>query len=104
MSSEERMKKYKEKFASSIPASSTSGSEKPSSVKGRSNKGRKGRGSDESSKASRSNARTIASKRPSGRKSQAQSIKKPQAQPSSGRKKEGKKGLLTALKSLFGKK
>lgn len=100
MSSEERMKRYKEKFASSIPAASASGSEKPSSGKNGSRKGRKGRGNDESNKTTRSNARTVSSKGKKG--SQRPAGKTPQAPAS--RKKESKKGLLTALKSLFGKK
>lgn len=100
MSSEERMKRYKEKFASSIPAASASGSEKPSSGKNGSRKGRKGRGNDEGNKTTRSNARTVSSKGKKG--SQRPAGKTPQAPAS--RKKESKKGLLTALKSLFGKK
>ncbi|MCR5620516.1 MAG: DEAD/DEAH box helicase [Treponema sp.] len=102
MSSEERMKKYKEKFASSIPAANASGSEKPSSGKNGSRKGRKGRGNDEGSKATRSNARSVSSKGKKG--NQRPAGKKPQAQAPAGRKNDGKKGLLTALKSLFGKK
>ncbi|MBQ7167279.1 MAG: DEAD/DEAH box helicase [Treponema sp.] len=102
MSSEERMKRYKEKFASSIPAASAGSAEKTQSGKGGSRKGRKGHGNGEGSKASRSNARSVSSKSKKG--SQRPSGKQTQAQASSGRKKEGKKGLLTALKSLFGKK
>ena len=102
MSSEERMKRYKEKFASSIPAASAGSAEKTQSGKGGSRKGRKGHGNGEGSKASRSNARPVSSKSKKG--SQRPSGKQTQAQASSGRKKEGKKGLLTALKSLFGKK
>ncbi len=98
MSSEERMKRYKEKFAASIPTAGTGSMEKI-----RSGKGRKGRGNGESSKASRSNARPVSSSK--GKKGgQRPSGKQPQTQSSSGRKKETKKGLLTALKSLFGKK
>lgn len=96
MSSEERMKKYKEKFASS--ANAVSASEKSTSGKGNNRRNRKGKGT-ESSKASRSNARTISSKK--GNKHT--SSKKPLQQPNVSKKQEKKKGFLSTLKSFFGK-
>ncbi len=98
MSTEERMKKYKEKFASSV--GSPSSGENPSAGKGKGRKNRKGKGSGEGSKASRSNARPVSSKKGG----QHASGKKPQVQAPSGKKQETKKGFLSTLKSLFGKK
>ena len=99
MSSEERMKKYKEKFAPSLV---TASSEKAVPGKSSSRNGRKGRGNGEGSKVSRSNARPVSSKGKKG--NQRPSGKQPQAQSVPANRKEGKKGLLSALKSLFGKK
>ncbi|MBP5463810.1 MAG: DEAD/DEAH box helicase, partial [Treponema sp.] len=101
MSSEERMKKYKEKFAAS--AGSSVASEKITSGKGSSKRNKKGKGAD-ASRSSRSNARTVSSKRLSDRKGgRHASAKKPQ-QAAVSKKQEQKKGLLSTLKSLFGKK
>lgn len=97
MSSEERMKKYKEKFASS--ANVVSASEKSMSGKGNNRRNRKGKGT-ESSKASRSNARTISSKKGNKHTSSTKSLQ----QPNISKKQEKKKGFLSTLKSFFGKK
>ncbi|MBQ6566603.1 MAG: DEAD/DEAH box helicase, partial [Treponema sp.] len=96
MTSEERMKKYREKFASTSTFEPSS--EKARTNKGGSKKRRKGKASGESPKSSKSNARSISSKKASqkssGRKNQVSSAKK----------QEKKKGLISTLKSIFGRK
>lgn len=103
MSSEERMKKYKEKFASSAGSAAPSEKGASGTGKGSSKRNRKGKGPD-ASKAARSNARTVSSKRLSDRKGGRNAPAKKPQQAAVSKKQEQKKGFLSTLKSLFGKK
>ena len=95
--------KYKEKFASSAGSAAPSEKGTSGTGKGSSKRNRKGKGPD-ASKAARSNARTVSSKRLSDRKGGRNAPAKKPQQAAASKKQEQKKGFLSTLKSLFGKK